>query len=110
MNGFTGNRAQGSAGRPGSHERALTWNASAAMLPLVGRIAQDVVRLQGRLAQLRPEQARLEDNRRELDWPQRARRYELQEEVARVEAELHQAEAELEALGVALLEPACGLV
>jgi hypothetical protein len=110
MNGFTGNRAQGSQGRSGAPDRALTWNASAEMLPLVGRIAQEVLGYQQRLQRLRPEYAALERNRQELDWPRRARRYELQEEIVRVEAELRQAETELEALGVTVLDRSRGLV
>jgi hypothetical protein len=80
------------------------------MLPLVGRIAQDIISQHSQLARLRPEQARLERNRRTLDWPQRARRYQLQEDVAAAERELHDALAELEVLGLALLDPAAGLI
>src|SRR5262245_12664567 len=110
MNGFTGNRAQGSPGRPGSQERALTWHASAAMLPLVGRIAREAAQHQQQLVRLRPERDRLERDRQALDWPRRARRYELQEEMAHLEEEMAQVEAELEVLGLVLLEPSCGLV
>jgi hypothetical protein len=80
------------------------------MLPLVGRIARDIAGRHAQLARLRPEQARLERNRRTLAWPERARRYQLQEEVASAERELHDALAELEVLGVVLLDPAAGLV
>jgi hypothetical protein len=88
----------------------LTWHASRAMLPLVGRIASDVVRHQERLGRLRPEMAALEEKRLALAWPQRARRYQLEEEIAAAEAESRAAAAELDALGVALLDPAAGLV
>jgi hypothetical protein len=110
MSGFTENRAPDASERSGPPERVLTWHASRAMLPLVGRIAQDIAAHHGRLSQLRPEFAQLERNRRTLDWPQRSRRYQLEEEIKAVEAALRGVVGELEALGVALLEPAHGLV
>jgi hypothetical protein len=110
MNGFTENRAHGSSERPGRDVGPFTWGAGQAMLPLVGRIAADVRRLHERLAQLRPELSRLERARLALAWPQRARRYQLQEEVAAAEAELHSTVAELEQLGAAVLDGAAGLV
>jgi hypothetical protein len=109
MNGFTERRAPGTE-RPGQNDRVLTWGASHAMLPLVGRIAADVVRHQQRLARLQPERARLDRQRQTLDWPGRARRYQLQEEIAAAEADLRQTQAELEGLGVALLHAPSGLV
>jgi hypothetical protein len=110
MNGFTENRAPGASERPGRDERVLTWGASSSMLPLVGRIAADIIGHHQRLARLRPEQDRLEQRRRTLAWPERARRYQLQEEIASAEAEFRNAVTELDALGVALLDPATGLV
>jgi len=110
MNGFTENRAPGASERPGHDERVLTWGASLAMLPLVGRIVQDVVAHQQRLGRLQREQDRLNRRRHTLAWPERARRYEIQEEKVFVENELRQVIGELEGLGVALLEPATGLV
>jgi hypothetical protein len=110
MSGFTENRAHGASERPGQNERVLTWNASVAMLPLVGRIAQDIVRHTTRLAELRLEQAHLEEHRRTLAWPERARRYAVQEEIGQLEQELARNLTELEALGVTLLDPAPGLV
>jgi hypothetical protein len=110
MNGFTGNRTPGASERPGPDERVLTWGACRAMLPLVGRIAADVVRHHEHLARLRPERTLLDGRRRTLDWPQRSRRYELDEEIAAAEGSLIQACAELEALGVVLLHGPSGLV
>lgn len=110
MNGFTENRASGASERPGRNEQVFTWGAGHAMLPLVRRIARDVVRLHARLASLRPELARLERHRGTLAWPERSRRYQLQEELAVAGQELRAVIAELEALGVAPLDPAVGLV
>jgi hypothetical protein len=110
MNGFTEHRASGASERPGDSDRVMTWDAGVAMLPLVGRIAADVVRLRARLASLRPELGRLDRQRRDLDWPGRARRYQLHEDAVAAQAELNDALAELEVLGVALLDAPTGLV
>jgi hypothetical protein len=88
----------------------LTWGAARNMLPLVSRIAQDIADCDDRLACLRVEKARLDRLRDSLAWPERARRYELNEEIATRETELRQLRAELEAIGVVLLEARTGLV
>jgi hypothetical protein len=110
MNGFTENRASDPSERPGPDDVVLSWGTSRAMLPLVGRIVADLVRDQLRLAQLQPEQARLDRQRHTLTWPQRARRYQLREEIDTMEKDLGAARAELEVLGVVLLDAATGLV
>ncbi len=110
MNGYTENRASGAFERPGPNGQVLTWGASHAMLPLVGRIVADVMHDHERLAQLRPEQERLDRQRSTLTWPERSRRYQVQEEIAAVEKELRQAYTELETLGVSVLHGPSGLV
>lgn len=110
MSGFTENRASGASERSGSPGAVLTWHASRAMLPLVSQIARDIRTHHQRLRQLRPELAQLDQNRRLLTWPQRARRYQLEDEIARAEADLRAVLAELDSLGVALLDEAAGLV
>jgi hypothetical protein len=110
MNGFTENRAPGAFERPGANDLVLTWGASHAMLPLVGRIVADLVRGHEQLAQLRAEQERLDSRRQTLAWPERSRRYQVQEERTAVEKELHEVYAELEILGVAVLHGPSGLV
>jgi hypothetical protein len=110
MSGFTEKRSHGASERPGQEERILTWGASAAMLPLVGRISSDLIRLHQQLSQLIPEEARLERLRRTLAWPERARRYALHEEIKVVHADLRGAYGELEGLGVTVLDEATGLV
>ena len=110
MSGFIENRASGASEQSGSPERVLTWQASKAMLPLVSRIAHDLAASNERLEALYAELAFLEKNRRALDWPRRRRRYQLDDDVAAAEAEARSLGAELEALGVALLDGSCGLV
>jgi hypothetical protein len=110
MNGFTEPGTSDASEGLAYHDRVLTWDASLAMLPLVGRIAADVRRLHSELAKMVPERDRLERDRRNLSWPDRARRYELEEEVAAAEKDFADAKAELEVVGVALLDPVAGLV
>jgi hypothetical protein len=110
MNGFTGKRAHGASEIQGTEDRVLTWEVCRAMLPLVGRIAADIITHHRHLARLRPELAQLERSRRELDWPRRARRYEAEEERSACEGGLIQVCAELERLGVVLLRGPTGLV
>jgi hypothetical protein len=88
----------------------MTWHASRAMLPLVGRIAQDIAAHHERLGRLRPELSHLDRERRTLDWPRRRRRYQLEDEIAAMEAVLRSVVGELEALGVAVLDAGRGLV
>src|SRR5947209_4515013 len=110
MSGFTENRAPEASERPGHNDLILTWDAGQASLPLVSRIAAVAALLRRRVAPLRPEQARLDRQRRTLAWPERARRYQLQEETATLQQDLARLTAELETLGVALLDAASGLV
>jgi hypothetical protein len=110
MSGFTENRASDASEQPGGEPLVLTWGAAGAMLPLVRRIAADLMRQYDRLSQSQPERDRLDRMRHTLAWPERARRYQLQEDLIAAEKEWHAAAAELEALGVALLHGPTGLV
>jgi hypothetical protein len=110
MNGFTEHRASGAGQRPGSNDLVLTWETSVAMLALVRRIVADVLTYQERLDQLRQERDRLDRNRLKLEWAERARRYELEEELAKLGNDLRSSRVELEGLGVTLLDAAAGLV
>ena len=110
MSGFLENRASETSERSGSEDRVMTWHASRAMLPLVDRIAQDVLHHHQRVVRMQPELAQLERNRLNLNWAGRSRRYQLEEEVAAGRTLLRALVAELETLGVVLLEPVLGLV
>ncbi len=110
MKGFTEPRASGASEQPGQGEQILTWGASQAMLPLVGRIASDIVTQHARLMQLQPELEKLDRQRRELTWPQRARRYTIHDELVILDRTLQEHLAELTSLGVVLLDASIGLV
>src|SRR5262249_1446517 len=108
MNGSTGNMASGAPEQGG--EIILSLSTVQRMLPLVQRIVEDILRLQKVVNALQPEQERLHRQRRTLSWPERQRRYQLQEEAADSERGLQDAFQELQELGVALLDPETGRV
>jgi hypothetical protein len=110
MNGSTENRASEAFEKGGSHDRILTWVAANRMLPLVKGIITDVIDCQRRLALMQPEKARLDRHRRDLTWPERARRYQLDDEIAAGERALRAAYGELDGLGVVLLDSETGRV
>ena len=110
MSGFTENQASEANDRSGTCDRIMTWQAGRDMLPLVGQIAQDIARLKARLDRLHPELEHLEKIRLHLDWPMRARRYQVEEDIAAVEIELSQVQAELNKLGLVVLDAEIGLV
>jgi hypothetical protein len=74
------------------------------MLPLVQQIASDIVNSRLTMERLHPEEERLDQERRSLDWPGRHRRYEIKEEIGKAEKEREIALAELHNLGLALLD------
>jgi len=80
------------------------------MLPLIQRVVSDVIVYRRLLAQLRPEQSRLDRQRRTLAWPERSRRYQIQEDIASADRSLQEALAELAGLAVALLDSELGRV
>ena len=86
-------------------ERMLSLGTARNMLPLVRRIVHDLSMFRQALVRLLPEQDRLDRERRTLDWPARSRRYQVREEIAEVEHNLQDGMAELEFLGIDLLDP-----
>src|SRR5438874_12645796 len=102
MNGSTENRAHGASEKPGRRETPLNLPTARSMLPLVERILGDILHDQKNLDKLLPEQNQLDRHRRDLSWPERARRYRLQDEVAGTERHLQDALAELASLGLQL--------
>jgi hypothetical protein len=110
MNGSTENRASSAFEKPGRFDAVLSLTTANTMLPLVGRIVADIQCYHHQLDRLRPELDRLNENRRQLAWPERRRRYEIREEIAFAEQELLDALAELEVLGLTLLDAAEGRI
>jgi hypothetical protein len=110
MNGSTEPRAPDTGEQLDSQQVVLNLGTARRMLPLLRRVVADILDQQGLLAQLGPEQDNLDRERRTLAWPARQRRYEVHEEYAAARRHLEESLAELEVLGVALLDPAKGLV
>jgi hypothetical protein len=104
MSGSNETRASEAFEKRGSHDRVLTWTAANRMLPLVQRVVADVIDCQQRLALMHPEKDRLDRHRHDLSWPERSRRYHLDEEIASGERTLRAAIAELDGLGLTLLD------
>jgi hypothetical protein len=110
MNGFTEYQASGASEASGHHGMVLTWASAHRMLPLIRQIVADVVQQTGLLTELRVEKDRLDRTRLSLAWPQRARRYQLIDEIGKAEARLQEARTELDTLGLALIDGEFGAV
>jgi hypothetical protein len=102
MNGSTENRTSGSFER--GSETILTWATTNRMLPLVRLIVEDLAASHKRLAEIHPEIDRLDRHRRSLAWPERSRRYALQEEIASEERKAGHTLSELDELGLTLID------
>ncbi len=101
-------RATGSNQPRETRQPALSLATAERMLPLVSQIVADIRACWKRLTELEAEQADLERRRHGLDWPQRARRYQIGDEVASEQQRLQGAVGELEELQVVLVDPVAG--
>jgi len=110
MSGSTGRRASGASEHSGAEDSILTWGKSNVMLPLVDRIAQDILAHQVRLTELYTERESLDRQRHSLAWPERARRYRIGEEITDIENSLRGVLTELDNLGLTLLDPGEALI
>jgi hypothetical protein len=109
MSGSTENRTSGSS-KSGGQPAAFTWTAAARMLPLAGRIVRDVIELQQRLERMQLEKDRLDRHRHTLAWPERSRRYHLQEEITAAEQALHVGLSELDVLNIVVIDLESGQI
>lgn len=96
--------------KSGRQETVLTLTMARQMIPLIQRIIQDILSTREDLNRLIPEQERLEKERRSLNWPERVRRYHLQDDITAVEKQHRQALEELDNLGVTLVDQARGQI
>ena len=106
----TPNRASNPAPKPRRKDAALDLGTARAMLPLVRGILTDIQTQAARIADLAPQQDRLDRHRRDLSWAERNKRYSLQDDIAAAERALATAAGELDTLGVALVDPLAGEV
>ncbi len=105
MSNSAGNAAFYTTGGPGDPGAEINLETARRMLPLVRHVVQDIRDHAGRLAAMQPERDQLDRQRRTLDWPDRSRRYQLRDQMADEQKHLDQAHAELESLGVVLIDP-----
>lgn len=103
------NRASNPA-KPRRKDAAIDLGTARAMLPLVRGILSDLRDQTRLLTDLAPEQDRLERHRRDLSWQERQRRYQIQDEIAAVERRVTGVAAELDGLGVTLIDALGGEV
>jgi hypothetical protein len=106
----TPNRAGNPAGKSRRKELVLDLPTARQMLPLVKSIVVDIVNTRNSLTALAPEQERLDRHRRDLAWQERQRRYQVGEEISTGEKSLAAAFAELQSLGVTLVDAETGEV
>ncbi len=110
MSGFTEFQASGASDLGRRSDTIMTWTQAQVMLPLVRRIVTDIVSWVERLVHIQPEKDRLDRHRHDLVWQERSRRYQLTDEQDKLQTDLHNAIAELDGLGVALLDPEMGMI
>ena len=95
---------------PERQEVVLSLKTVNKMLPLVQQIAHDIVEGHRAIASLHPEEDRLDRQKRNLDWPERKRRYEIKEEMGKAEKALEVAHNELRELGIVALDELLGRI
>lgn len=102
--------ASGPTGKARRNEVVFDLTTAKRMLPLVSRIVHDIQESRSLLNRLQPEHDRLDRHRRDLSWPERQRRYVVQEEMVAIERRLRENMTELNDLGLTLLPESEGEV
>lgn len=97
-----------SGSRRKSRETYFTLVQAEKMLPLVTHIVDDVRARWSKLTEMEKEIEALERRKRELDWPERQRRYQIQDEITKEHKLLKDTALELESLDVVLVDPVHG--
>lgn len=80
------------------------------MLPLVRRIVEDLQSIEQDHLRLLSEQDLLDRNRRNLSWPERKRRYDIQDDIDRADQGRRNLVGELEGLGVSVIDSTFGRI
>jgi hypothetical protein len=80
------------------------------MLPLVGRIAADLLETHHERDKVQPELERLDRRKRDLTWPQRQRRYVLQQQLGALNHHYQAVCQEIRELGLAVIDAEAGRI
>src|SRR5438876_1915376 len=109
MSGYS-KRATNSSKASKHAEIVLDLPAVCKMLSLVQRVVSDLIEIEQQHSGLLNERDSLDRNRRNLSWPERKRRYDIQDDIDRAERARRDLVGELESLGISVIDPALGRV
>jgi hypothetical protein len=109
MSGYS-KRASNSSKSSSRTEVVLDLPTVSKMLPLVQRIVGELMSIEQQHGHLLTEQESLDRNRRNLSWPERKRRYDIQDDINRAEHGRRDLVSELEALGISVIDPTFGRI
>jgi hypothetical protein len=109
MSGYS-KRASNSSKSSSRTEVVLDLPTVTKMLPLVQRIVDELMSVEQQHGHLLTEQEFLDRNRRNLSWPERKRRYDIQDDINRAERGRRDLVSELEALGISVIDPTFGRI
>jgi hypothetical protein len=103
-------RASNPSKSSGKAEIVLDLPTVCKMLPLVRQIVVELLEAEQTHGNLLSERAKLDHDRLKLSWPERKRRYDVQDDIDRVEQTRRALTHELEQLGVQVIDPTHGRV
>ncbi|MFO0809381.1 MAG: DUF2203 family protein [Gemmataceae bacterium] len=109
MNGFPKRASNPSRASKGSGI-VLDLPTVSKMLPLVKQIVADLLSLEQKLGSFLWEREGLDRDRNQLSWPERKRRYYVQDEIAGLEHKRKELKSELEGLGVRVIDSVHGRI
>jgi hypothetical protein len=109
MSGYS-KRASNSSKSSSRTEVVLDLPTVSKMLPLVQRIVDELMAIEQQHGHLLTEQESLDRNRRNLSWPERKRRYDIQDDINRAERGRRDLVSELETLGISVIDPTFGRI
>jgi len=109
MSGYS-KRASNSSKSSSRTEVILDLPTVCKMLPLVQRIVDELMVIEQDHGRLLTEQDSLNRNRQNLSWPERKRRYDIQDDISRAERARRDLVSELEALGISVIDPTFGRI
>jgi hypothetical protein len=109
MSGYS-KRASNSSKSSSRAEVILDLPTVCKMLPLVQRIVDELMAVEQKHGYLLTEQESLDRNRRNLSWPERKRRYDIQDDIDRAERARRDLVSELECLGIKVIDATFGRI